>query len=136
MNIYHDSDDKLASALSNLSASILTDQDGRRYYSLEHAYQTWKTGSFSAKGYTASGKKVKGAYALLVEHSDKIMYRLMVLKLKTYPHLVDKITKRGGTPYLKGCRHNVYGRDKHWECVAGRGKFMILLINAYEKVKK
>ena len=130
-NIKRHSVNLLCDKLSNLAPSALVDKTGREYLSVEHMYQTWKCGSFSKAGYEARGKKVKGDFKLLKKHSMDVMTRAMKLKLRAHSALTEAIRAKGGLEWLATCTHVVYGRDKHWECVNGRGAFMVCLINAY-----
>ena len=62
------------------------------------------------------------------------MVRIIALKLKQHPELVEGITARGGVAYLERCDHLVGVKGSRWE---GRGKesrFIRCLIAAFETV--
>lgn len=48
------------SQLSNLAPRKFTDKEGREYYSVEHAYQAWKTGEFNEAIYNDKAWEKKG----------------------------------------------------------------------------
>ena len=58
MNIWYGSREN--DKLSNLSLRPFLDKEGRKYVSVEHAYQSWKSGAFDeityAKPWTAGSK--------------------------------------------------------------------------------
>lgn len=61
MNIWWGSGEN--GGLSNLARRPFTDTEGRQYVSVEHAYQTWKSGGFDAKVFAHAwkpGMKIRG----------------------------------------------------------------------------
>lgn len=89
--------------LSNLADREFTDKDGRKYYSVEHAYQSWKSGSFDEetyKKYTKGGVKIPGNKGTKTENNWNInlMKRLIRLSLEQNPDLMDLLVGTGNIP--------------------------------------
>lgn len=90
--------------------------EGTHYSDVEEAYQ-----------------KNKAPY-LEKKNTQELMYKLLSIKLKTYPQLVDKITEMGGITFLQNSTHKVKG-DKFWESGEGnQDMFMKCLIQAYKNL--
>ena len=72
-------------SLSNLAKREFQDNDGRLYVSVEHAYQSWKSGSFDQVTYSKpwrDGSKFVGRRARTVDNWNiKLMGRLILRSL-------------------------------------------------------
>ena len=79
MNIWWASDEN--QILSNLAKRPFKDRSGRTYVSVEHAYQTWKSGKFDSTTYSKpwkAGSKFRGLPAKKKDGWNlKLMFRLM-----------------------------------------------------------
>ena len=125
MNISSRSPDPLLAALTNPTelawrkenvprAYPLVDKTGRVWRDAEAAYKAFETGD--------------------TPRDERVMVRIIALKLKQHPALVEGITARGGSAYLERCDHLVGVKGSRWE---GRGKesrFIRCLIAAFETV--
>ena len=79
VNIYFSSGEN--KELSNLAERPFVDpQDGRKYWSVEHAYQTWKSGEYNStvyNKYTKGNQKISGGNLVKTENNwnlDKMKY--------------------------------------------------------------
>jgi hypothetical protein len=64
---------------------------------------------------------------------NKFMLDLLVIKLKTYPILVEEIESRGGLHYLQKCTHSPTKKKSYWE-TTGENMFIVLLCEAYSRI--
>ena len=99
---------------TNLYAYPIKDTNGEWYADVESAYQRFK------------GK---------VSEDNKILFmtKLLVAKLEIYPNLVELLTERGGSEYIKTLNHIVYGTG-WWEGKGLSSPFIQALYNAYQQV--
>lgn len=133
-NIVFKSEDSLASSLSNLANTPITYKE-KQFRSVEHAYQTWKSGTFDERAYKDSNLKPSGSKSVNPDINVYIMQELIEAKLQQHPELVDQIEAAGGLVFLNKSRHKVNGRDKFWEST-GDNMFMRVLKDAYIKVRQ
>ena len=91
--------------------------NNKEYLDVEQAYQ-------QNKGNMNSNQKYN------------LMVKLIDIKLKTYPELVEKVNVKGGIEYLNNITHNPTGNvNSLWE-TAGQDWFKKALIEAYKNVTK
>ena len=125
MNISSRSSDPLLAALTNPTelarrkgnvprAYPLVDKTGRVWRDAEAAYQAYKTGD--------------------TPRDERVMARIIALKLKQHPTLVEGITARGGVAYLERCNHLVGVKGSRWEGRGRESRFIRCLIAAFEAV--
>ena len=60
------------------------------------------------------------------------MVRVIALKLRQHPALVEGITARGGVAYLERCDHLVGVKGSRWEGRSRESRFIRCLIAAFE----
>lgn len=63
-----------------------------------------------------------------------VMLELLIIKLQTYPKLIEGIDFKGGLDYLNNCTHQPTKQNTCWE-TGGQNMFIKLLIEAYKTVK-
>ena len=125
MNISSRSSDPLLAALTNptelarrkgnLATSYpLVDKTGRVWRDAEAAYKAYKTGD--------------------TPRDERVMVRIIALKLKQHPALVEGLTARGGVSYLERCDHLVGIKGSRWEGRSRESRFIRCLISAFETV--
>ncbi len=86
--------------LSNLAGRPFTDKNGRSYVSVEHAYQSWKSGEFDADTYNkgwAPGKKIIGRKGTRTEGNWNIqlMERMVRLSFEQNPEAQQALLNTG-----------------------------------------
>ncbi len=86
-------------SLSNLATRSF-ELSGRKYFSVEHAYQSWKSGEFDEatyKKYTGGGKKIVGNKGTKTENgwNIKAMKRLMLASFKQNPDAAAALLATG-----------------------------------------
>jgi len=83
LNVWHGTNEN--AWLSNLAHREFEDENGRLYRSVEHAYQSWKSGSFDQVTYSKpwrDGSKFVGRRARTVDNWNiKLMGRLILRSL-------------------------------------------------------
>lgn len=89
--------------LSNLADRKFKDKDGREYFSVEHAYQSWKSGSFDEatyKKYSKGGIKIAGnkGTKTVDNWNINLMKRLIKLSLDQNPDVADLLVGTGSIP--------------------------------------
>ena len=120
---------ELARKLTNKYNEVSVEYKGTVFKNAEHAYQTWKSGSFDQSGFDAQGER--GRMPADKNTNYQTMVEILTAKFEQHPELVDEINKRGGVEYLKQSTHNVLGRQNdYWE-TSGQNKFIEALIDAY-----
>ena len=78
MNIWYGSGEN--QKLSNLASRPFTDKNGKQYQSVEHAYQTWKSGKFDELTYYrkwVNGSKFRGKFPPDNATNANLMYKLI-----------------------------------------------------------
>jgi len=81
MNIWYGT--KENAHLSNLYARPFSDKEGRKYVSVEHAYQTWKSGSFDSATYERRwrcGSKFIGKRAKTIDNWNIGLMRRLIFR--------------------------------------------------------
>jgi hypothetical protein len=113
---------------------------GVEYKNSEHAYQTWKSGSFSKEVFDKGNKYEKPGPTELRSKSNprgnntyELMVGVLTAKLEQHPELVSEINSKGGLEFLSKSTHNVTG-DKYWEST-GENNFIKALVEAYQSIK-
>lgn len=125
MNISSRSTDPFFAALTNPTelarrkgnvtrAYSLIDKNGRVWRDAEAAYKAYKSGD--------------------TPRDEQLMVRIIALKLKQHPCLVDGIKARGGTTFLESCNHLVGVKGSRWEGSGRDSRFIRCLIAAFETV--
>ena len=125
MNISSRSSDPLLAALTNpielarsrgnvTHAYPLVAKTGRVWRDAEAAYKTYKTGNTT--------------------RDERLMLRIIALKLKQHPELVEGVTARGGVAYLERCDHLVGVKGSRREGRGRESRFIRCLIAAFETV--
>ncbi len=88
--------------LSNLYARPFSDKEGRKYVSVEHAYQTWKSGSFDSATYERRwrcGSKFIGKRAKTIDNWNiGLMRRLILRSFGVNRDARDALLSTGTTP--------------------------------------
>lgn len=120
---------EFARRLTNVGNEVGLTYKGKKYVNSEHAYQTWKSGSFNQKGYDLKGGKVRGGQ---IGDTFSIMTDIITEKLKQNPELITGIVERGGLEYIQKSTHTVIG-DNFWES-SGQNKFIEALYQAAKNV--
>ncbi len=95
MNIYFGSGENYQ--LSNLSHRPFTDNKGTMYQSVEHAYQTWKSGSFDPVYYKPwkHGSKYVGKKRADFATNKNLMYRLIKRSFEQNPEALQVLKNTG-----------------------------------------
>lgn len=125
MNISSRSADPLLAALTNPTelarrkgnvsrAYPLVDKTGRVWRDAEAAYKAFKTGD--------------------TPRDEQLMVRIIALKLKQHPCLVEGIKARGGIAFLERCDHLVGVKGSRWEGSGRDSRFIRCLISAFGAV--
>lgn len=100
MNIWYGT--KENAHLSNLYARPFSDKEGRKYVSVEHAYQTWKSGSFDSATYERRwrcGSKFVGKRAKTRrDWNIGLMRRLIYRSFDVNRDARDALLSTGTTP--------------------------------------
>lgn len=120
---------EFAKKLTNPGNNLEIEYEGRKFRNAEHAYQTWKSGTFDEVAYNDTSFKPRGSKPANRELNYDIMVKILSAKFRQHPELIQGINERGGLKYLEACTHNVTG-DKFWES-NGENKFISALIEAY-----
>ena len=83
--------------LSNLSHRPFLDNDGRQYQSVEHAYQTWKSGSFDEVYYKQwkHGSKYIGRQKADFSTNMNLMYKLIKRSFEKNPEALQLLLATG-----------------------------------------
>ena len=92
----------------------LVDKTGRVWRDAEAAYKAYRTGD--------------------TPRDERIMVRIIALKLRQHPALAEGITARGGSSYLERCNHLVGVKGSRWEGRSRESRFIRCLISAFETV--
>jgi len=79
--------------LSNLAFRPFVDKKDRYYISVEHAYQTWKSGSFDNVYYKPwkAGSKFIGKKRANFNSNIELMYKIMKLSFENNPIALAKL---------------------------------------------
>ena len=121
-----------AKKLTNPGNNLTVEYKGTKFRNAEHAYQTWKSGTFDEVAYNSNSFKPIGSKPADRNTNYQTMVEILTAKLNQHPELISGITERGGVQYLLASTHNVVG-DKYWES-AGQNKFIEALADAYRNV--
>lgn len=106
---------ELARRKGNVTRSYpLVDKTGRVWRDAEAAYKAYKTGD--------------------TPRDERLMVRIIALKLKQHPCLVEGIKARGGIAFLERCDHLVGIKGSRWEGKERHSRFIRCLIVAFETV--
>ncbi len=125
MNISSRSPDPFLAALTNPTelarrkgnltrAYPLVDKTGRVWRDAEAAYKAFKTGD--------------------TPRDERLMMRIITVKLKQHPCLLEGIKARGGVAFLERCDHLVGVKGSRWEGRGREARFIRCLIAAFERV--
>lgn len=97
VNIYYGTGEN--KILSNLADRPFLDKEGRKYYSVEHAYQTWKSGVFddnTYRKYKSGGVKIRGKEAKAeAGWTTLLMKRLIKSSLEQNPNVLKILLDTG-----------------------------------------
>ena len=69
-----------------------------------------------------------------IDKLQDLMVDVLIVKLKTYPELVNQISERGGTEWLSRCWHLTWAKTtgfQRWEGVGFGSPFIVALTRAY-----
>ncbi len=106
---------ELAKRKGNLRRSYpVVDITGKRWPDSEAAYKAFKTGD--------------------TPRDERVMVRIIAVKLEQHPELVTGIVERGGVALLERCDHLVGVRGSRWEGRGRESRFIRCLIAAFEGV--
>ena len=122
-----------AKQLTNPGNNLTVEYKGTTFRNAEHAYQTWKSGTFDEAAYNSTAFKPVGSKPADKSTNYQTMVDILTAKLQQHPELVRGIRERGGEAYLNASTHNVTG-DKYWETDSGQNKFLQALTDAYRSV--
>ena len=125
----------LAKKLTNPGNNITVNYKGIEFRNAEHAYQTWKSGSFDAVAYNSKDFIPRGRKPADKKTNYNTMVEILTAKFLQHPELIDAIDKKGGIAYIKASTHNVKG-DQYWETDSGQNKFIEALADAYNNFKE
>ena len=92
LNIWHGSNEN--KELSNLATRPFTFKDGRKYFSVEHAYQSWKSGKFDQQTYdkyTKGDVKISGNKGTDKNFNMNLMKDAIKDSFKQNPEALDKL---------------------------------------------
>ena len=83
--------------LSNLSHRPFVDKKGTQYQSVEHAYQTWKSGKLDTVYYKPwkHGSKYVGKQRADYSTNMNLMYRLIKLSFESNPEALQLLLATG-----------------------------------------
>jgi predicted NAD-dependent protein-ADP-ribosyltransferase YbiA (DUF1768 family) len=98
MNIYYKTCEN--AILSNLARRPFTDKTGRAYISVEHCYQSWKSGAFCERTHSRKwkgGTKYRGYKRVNSAVSEEIMYRILLMSFKQNPQALQALLNTGNT---------------------------------------
>lgn len=134
-NIYSKGSE-FAKMLSNF-ANIPFEYEGRKYSSVEHAYQTLKSGSFDEVTYKDFGLHPHGTKLVNTKTNFSLMVKLITEKLHQSPELLNQLKERGGEIYLAKSVHNTGSKtDAYWQTSGGKNRFIAALSIAYHNAKE
>ena len=114
INVWYASNE--APQLSNLAERPFT-FEGRSYRSVEHAYQSLKSGTFDAKTYgkyqkAAPGKKIKGAKADTKGNANvTLMQRLVQASFEQNPDAAKSLLDTGNSPITHTQDKGLWGKE-------------------------
>jgi len=98
INIYYGTDEN--AVLSNLAARPFKDKEGRLYQSVEHAYQTWKSGKFDEVTYNKKwlhGTKHEGLFKVDKEKSSNLMELMIRASFEQNPDAMEALLDTRGS---------------------------------------
>lgn len=127
LDIRYNSHNALEKHLSNLFPRSFH-YAGRDYRSIEHAYQTWKSGDFDSTAYNALGLKPKGTKRVNKAVNLQVMIELIYQNLSQYPDFCE-ILKR--LNYLRDFKISHSVGSKFW-----KKAFVDCLRSALERISK
>lgn len=84
--------------LSNLASRPFVDKAGKPYVSVEHAYQTYKSGKFDEVTYNKpwkAGMKIFGRYKANREKNVEIMYNIIKASFEQNPKAMELLENTG-----------------------------------------
>jgi len=119
INICSTSDDELGRALTNPVWG--SKKDGKNYYDVESNYRKRKSTLL-----LPDGRMLQDMVT---------MVKLIVVKFKQNPELIDEIDKRGGEVFLQNCSHLIGIKRSRWEGVGEKSNFINVLVTAYKIIK-
>lgn len=97
LNIYYGTGEN--AVLSNLSLRPFKDTNGLEYKSVEHAYQTWKSGTFDELTYNKkwdNGVKHTGNYKANKDINRTLMYKLILKSFNEHDYALKALWKTKG----------------------------------------
>jgi predicted NAD-dependent protein-ADP-ribosyltransferase YbiA (DUF1768 family) len=114
LNIYFGSNEN--KELSNLASRPFRDKDGRNYYSVEHAYQSWKSGEFDKATYDrykSGGVKLSGNKGTKTENNWNLdlMKRLIKSSLEQNPKVLQLLLDTGNTKLTHTQEKGLWGTE-------------------------
>ena len=124
MNICSRSTDPFLASLTNPTelarkrgrlarAYPVIDKNGRVWTDAEAAYKAHKSGD--------------------TPRDERVMVRIIAVKLEQHPELLSGIRERGGVAFLERCDHLVGVRGSRWEGCGRESRFIRCLIAAFER---
>jgi hypothetical protein len=133
VNIYSRSESEVGRYLTNFAPAPMTFR-GKEFVSSEHAYQTYKSGSYDGTAYARKGRRGKAKADQ--KNILSLMREVLQERMKQDPKMVEMIDQNGGVAFLEASSHKVTGRPNFWETSGSkRGGFMDALIDAYKAHK-
>ena len=124
---------EFAKKLTNPGNTLSVEYKGKTFRNAEHAYQTWKSGTFDDAAYKSTSFKPTGTKTADRTTNYQTMVDIITAKLQQHPELVQGINERGGLDYIQESVHNVTG-DAYWES-SGQNKFIEALSQAYLSIQ-
>ena len=113
VNVWHGTDEN--AHLSNLAARPFT-ISGKRFHSVEHAYQSWKSGEFDQgtyARYTGAGRKIVGTKGTKTEGgwNLRLMRRLVEESFRQNPDATQRLLATGDAPITHTQDKGVWAKE-------------------------
>ena len=126
---------EFAKLLTNVKNNLKVIFRDKEFLNAEHAYQTWKSGTFDEVTYKDFYQHIHGTLPVDKNTNFDLMVKILTEKLIQHPELVQGIDERGGVIYISNSTHYVKGSsDKYWTS-SGKNRFIAALSIAYQNVK-
>ena len=114
MNIWYGTGEN--AQFSNLTLRPFTGSEGREYYSVEHAYQVWKSGVFNNKlhanpAWKSAGTKLRGYSPRTSEgYNVKVMKRAIELSFQQNTKAREELLATGDTVFTHNQDNTVWNK--------------------------
>lgn len=120
-----------AKQLTNQKNEVGLIFQGKEFENAEHAYQTWKSGTFDEEAYIRPHSNPHGTLGVNTKINFSLMVKIITEKLHQHPELIGGINERGGIYYIANSVHRIKGSsDGYWQ-TSGKNRFIAALSIAY-----